>query len=410
MKLVDLDIIVTAPPAPGWGGRYWIIPKITTDTGVVGYGECYASSVGPEAMKAVIADVFERHMAGENPENIELMFRRVYSSGFTQRPDLTVIGAWSGLEIACWDILGKDRDRPIHALLGGRMNDRIRAYTYLYPHPSHALPAFWADPVMAAESAMDAVEKGYTAVKFDPAGPYTIRGGHMPSMHDITQSVLFCKTIREAVGARADLLFGTHGQFSTGGAIRLGQALERFNPLWYEEPIPPDNVGEMAKVAEAVRIPVATGERLTTKNEFSSILRQGAATIVQPALGRAGGIWETKKIAILAETYNAQVAPHLYAGPVEWAANVQLAASIPNILMAETIETPFHSALIKNSIKVEDGYILVPTGPGLGIDFDEDLARAHPYTDEGLHLQMQEDPISYRGVNTFEGGAPVKTE
>ena len=361
-------------------------------------------------MKAVIADVFERHMAGENPENIELMFRRVYSSGFTQRPDLTVIGAWSGLEIACWDILGKDRDRPIHALLGRRMNDRIRSYTYLYPPPSHALPAFWADPVMAAESAMDAVEKGYTAVKFDPAGPYTIRGGHMPSMHDITQSVLFCKTIREAVGARADLLFGTHGQFSTGGAIRLGQALERFNPLWYEEPIPPDNVGEMAKVAEAVRIPVATGERLTTKNEFAAILRQGAATIVQPALGRAGGIWETKKIAILAETYNAQVAPHLYAGPVEWAANVQLAASIPNILMAETIETLFHSALIKNSIKIEDGYIPIPTGPGLGIDFDEDLARAHPYTGEGLHLQMQEDPISYRGVNTFEGGAPVKTE
>ena len=410
MELVDLDIIVTAPPAPGWDGRYWIIPKVTTDTGVVGYGECYASSVGPEAMKAVIVDVFERHMAGENPENIELMFRRVYSSGFTQRPDLTVMGAWSGLEIACWDILGKDRDRPIHALLGGRMNDRIRAYTYLYPHSSHALPAFWADPVMAAESAMDAVEKGYTAIKFDPAGPYTIRGGHMPSMHDITQSVLFCKTIREAVGPRADLLFGTHGQFSTGGAIRLGQALERFNPLWYEEPIPPDNVAEMAKVAEAVRIPVATGERLTTKNEFAAILRQGAATIVQPALGRAGGIWEAKKIAILAETYNAQVAPHLYAGPVEWAANVQLAASIPNILMAETIETSFHSALIKNSIKIEDGYIPIPTGPGLGIDFDEDLARAHPYTDEGLHLQMQEDPIGYHGVNTFEGGAPVKTE
>ena len=410
MKLADLDIIVTAPPAPGWGGRYWIVPKITTNTGVVGYGECYASSVGPEAMKAVIADVFERHMAGENPENIELMFRRIYSSGFTQRPDLTVMGAWSGLEIACWDILGKDRDRPVHALLGGRMNDRIRAYTYLYPHPSHALPAFWTDPDMAAESAMDAVEKGYTAVKFDPAGPYTIRGGHMPSMQDITQSVLFCKTIREAVGARADLLFGTHGQFSTGGAIRLGQALERFNPLWYEEPIPPDNIGELAKVADAVRIPVATGERLTTKNEFSSILRQGAATIVQPALGRAGGIWETKKIAILAETYNAQVAPHLYAGPVEWAANVQLAASIPNILMAETIETPFHNALIKNSIEVQDGYIPVPTGPGLGIDFDEDLAQAHPYTDEGLHLQMQEDPISYHSVNTFEGGAPVKTK
>ncbi|MDP5086992.1 MAG: mandelate racemase/muconate lactonizing enzyme family protein, partial [Yoonia sp.] len=102
MKLADLEIIVTAPPAPGWGGRYWIIPKVTTDTGIVGYGECYASSIGPEAMKAVITDVFARHMAGENPENIELMYRRVYSAGFTQRPDLTVIGAWSGLEMACW--------------------------------------------------------------------------------------------------------------------------------------------------------------------------------------------------------------------------------------------------------------------------------------------------------------------
>jgi L-alanine-DL-glutamate epimerase-like enolase superfamily enzyme len=127
-------------------------------------------------------------------------------------------------------------------------------------------------------------------------------------------------------------------------------------------------------------------------------------------LGRSGGIWETKKIATLAEVYNAQVAPHLYAGPIEWAANVQLAATLPNILMCETIETPFHDALIKSSIKIENGYIPVPTAPGLGIDVDEDLARAHPYTDDGLHLQMQPDPISYHAPNLFAGGAPVKTD
>lgn len=152
MKLQDLDIIVTAPPAPGWGGRYWILVKVTADNGIVGWGECYASSVGPEAMKAVIADVFERHMQGENPENIELMFRRIYSSGFTQRPDLTVIGAWSGLEIACWDILGKYRERPVHALIGGRMNDRIRAYTYLYPLPHHDITKFWVSPEIDRKS------------------------------------------------------------------------------------------------------------------------------------------------------------------------------------------------------------------------------------------------------------------
>ena len=407
MKLTDLDIIVTAPPAPGWGGRYWILIKLTTDTGITGWGECYASSVGPEAMTHVIRDVFERHMADENPENIELMFRRAYSSGFTQRPDLTVMGAFSGLEIACWDILGKDRDRPVYALIGGKMTDRSRASTYLSPVAHHTRTEFWTAPELAGEAAADCVARGVLAVKFDPAGPYTMRGGHMPAMSDISQSVAFCKAIREAVGDKADLLFGTHGQFTTAGAIRLGQALEPYSPLWFEEPIPPDAVDEMAKVARAVRIPVATGERITTKAEFAPILRAGAATILQPALGRAGGIWEMKKVAAMAEVYNAQMAPHLYAGPLEWAANIHLAASIPNILMCETIETPFHDQLIKGTIRVEDGFITPPTGAGLGIDVDEALARAHPYTGDGLHLQMQEEPCDYVDGNAFEGGAPA---
>ncbi|MFV2051538.1 mandelate racemase/muconate lactonizing enzyme family protein [Aliiroseovarius sp. YM-037] len=410
MKLKDLEIFVVGPPPPGWGGRYWLFVKLTTDNGIVGYGECYASSVGPIAMEAVIEDVFARYMQGENPENIELMFRRAYSSGFTQRPDLTVMGAFSGLEIACWDILGKAHDRPVHALLGGRMNDRIRSYTYLYPLPKHEMSEFWTSPQMAAECAAEMVRIGFTAVKFDPAGPYTLRGGHMPAMRDISQSAAFCKAIRDAVGDRADLLFGTHGQFSTGGAIRLAKALEPYDPLWFEEPIPPDNIPEMAKVARATSIPVATGERLTTKAEFAEVLRQGAATILQPALGRSGGILETKKIAAIAEAHNAQIAPHLYAGPVEWAANIQLAANIPNILMVETIGTggDFHLPLIKHSITWEGGYVLPPTAPGLGIEFDEDLARAHPYTGNGLHLEMQEDPCNYTDGNAFEGGAPAR--
>ncbi|WP_170426806.1 mandelate racemase/muconate lactonizing enzyme family protein [Ruegeria arenilitoris] len=407
MKLQDLDIIITAPPAPGWGGRYWILVKVTTDTGITGWGECYASSVGPEAMRSVIQDVFERHMQGENPENIELMFRRAYSSGFTQRPDLTVMGAFSGLEIACWDILGKDRDRPVYALLGGLMNDRIRAYTYLYPLPQHNLTDFWTSPEQAGECAAEMVRRGFTAVKFDPAGPYTIRGGHMPAMTDISMSVAFCKAIREAVGDKADLLFGTHGQFNTAGAIRLGQALEPYSPLWFEEPTPPDMIDDMARVARNVRIPVATGERMTTKAEFAAVLRAGAAEILQPALGRAGGIWEMKKVAAIAEVFNAQMAPHLYAGPVEWAANIHLAASIPNLLLLETIETPFHDQLINGTLRVENGFVPAPTAPGLGIEVNEELARAHPYTGDGLHLQMQEDPCDYANGNAFQGGAPA---
>lgn len=409
MKLTNLDIIVTAPPAPGWGGRYWILVKLQTDTGITGWGECYASSVGPDAMEAVIRDVFERYFEGENPENIERLFRRTYSSGFTQRPDLTVMGAFSGLEIACWDILGKDRDRPVYALLGGLMNERLRAYTYLYPLKQHNLSDFWTSPEMAAESALAMVEKGYTAVKFDPAGPYTMRGGHMPAMSDISLSVAFCRAIREAVGNKADLLFGTHGQFNTAGAIRLGQALEPYSPLWFEEPTPPDNIEDMARVAKNVRIPVATGERLTTKSEFATVLRTGAAEILQPALGRAGGIWEMKKVAAIAECYNAQIAPHLYAGPVEWAANIHLAASIPNLLMIETIDTTFHDALISSSIIVEDGFVTPPTAPGLGIEVNEALARKHKFGGEGLHLQMQDAPCDYVNGNSFAGGAPLKS-
>jgi galactonate dehydratase len=409
MKLQDLEIFTVGTPPPGWGGRYWIFVKVTTACGITGYGEVYAAAVGPKAMQAVIADVFARHMHDENPENIEKMFRRAYSSGFTQRPDPTVMGAFSGLEIACWDILGKAHDRPVHALIGGLMNERVRSYTYLYPLPHHDISDFWTSPDLHAESAAEMLKLGFTAVKFDPAGPYTMRGGHQPAMRDIERSIDICRAIRGAVGDKADLLFGTHGQFTTSGAIRLGHAIEEFRPMWFEEPIPPDNLSEFARVADAVRIPIATGERMTTKVEFAAALRAGVS-ILQPALGRSGGILETKKIAAIAEVHNAQIAPHLYAGPVEWAANIQLSANIPNHLITETILTggEFHLALIKNSITWEDGFIHAPTAPGLGIEFDEELARNHPYDGNELHLQMQEDPCDYQKANSFAGGAPPR--
>lgn len=408
MKLADLDIFVIGTPPPGWGGRYWIVVRLTTACGIAGHGEVYAASVGPAAMRAVIEDVFARHMRGENPENVELMFRRAYSSGFTQRPDLTVMGAFSGLEIACWDIIGKARGRPVWALLGGKMNERLRAYTYLYPLPHHDRRAFWTSPEMNAEAALHYVGRGFTALKLDPAGPYTIRGGHQPALWDIALSVRMCAAIREAVGNRADILFGTHGQFTPGGALRLGAAIEPFRPLWFEEPIPPDNLLDVAQVARAVRIPVATGERMTTKAEFGTLLRSGGAQILQPATGRSGGLWETKKIAALAEAFGAQVAPHLYAGPVEWAANIHLGVTLPNLLMVECIEEggDFHLPLIGHAIRVEGGFITPPEAPGLGIAFDEERARAHPYAGDALHLQMQEAPCNYAEGNDFEGGAP----
>ncbi len=408
MKLEALEIFTIGTPPPGWGGRYWIVVKLVTECGLSGYGEVYAAAVGPQAMDAVIRDVFDRHCKGENPENVELMFRRAYSSGFTQRPDPTVMGAFSGLEIACWDILGHACGRPVWALLGGMMNERLRAYTYLYPLPHHDKAAFWTSPDMNAESALAAVDQGFTAIKLDPAGPYTLRGGHQPGMRDIDLCDRMLGAVRAAIGNRADILLGTHGQFTPAGAIRLGAAMERHQPLWFEEPVPPDDIPGMAEVARAVRIPVATGERLSTRAEFGAVLRAGAASILQPALGRAGGIWEVRKIAAIAEIFGAQLAPHLYAGPVEWAANIHLAATIPNLLMIECIQEggAFHLPLIGHTLRVEDGFVTPPDRPGLGISFDETLARAHPYAGNTLHLQMQESPCDYTHGNSFEGGAP----
>lgn len=405
MKLTDLDVIVTGNPPPGFGGRYFLFVKLRTDTGLVGWGECYAAAVGPEAMTAVIADVFSRHMEGESPESIEAMFRRVYSSGFTQRPDPTVMGAFSGLEIACWDILGKDRNRPVHALIGGRVQERLRAYTYLYPEPDEGDAAFYNSPDRAAEAAAALVAQGFSAVKFDPAGPYTAMGGHQPTQEDLARSVAFCAAVREAVGRRADILFGTHGQFTPAAAIRIAHAIAPYSPLWFEEPVPPDDPGAMAQVAAASPVPVATGERLTTRAEFAPLLATRAVSIVQPALGRVGGIWEARKLAALAESFGAQVAPHLYAGPIEWAANLQLAAAIPNFLIAETIGTGggFHAELLSAPIPFEAGYLRLTDAPGLGVELNETLARAHPYTGTRLHLEMQPGPHA-PGAKPWAGG------
>jgi len=398
MKLKDIEIFIVGNPPPSWGGRYFVFVKLITNTGIIGYGEVYAASIGPETMSKVIQDVFFRHMEGEKPENIEMMFRRCYSSGFSQRPDPTVIGAFSGLEMACWDIIGKSLNRSVYSLIGGSMQKKIRSYTYLYPLPKHDVKKFWSSPSMAVESALEMIKLGFTAIKFDPAGPYTIRGGHQPSMADIEISVEFCSALRKAVSYKADLLFGTHGQFTTSGAIRLGKKLEKFNLLWFEEPIPPDNIEEFSKVAKALNTPIATGERLSTKSEFAAILKSGGASILQPALGRSGGILETKKIASIAEVFNAQIAPHLYAGPIEWAANIQLATNIPNLLIAETILTggDFHMQLINNNISWKDGYIITPDKPGLGIDFNEKIALNSPYKEKSLHLEMQESPPDYK--------------
>jgi len=300
----------------------------------------------------------------------------------------------SAIEMAMWDIVGKAVEKPVYELLGGKVHERLRTYTYIYPEGNET-DAIYHDAELSAQRAAEYVKQGFTAVKFDPAGAYSAFDPRQPSLESLDRSEKFVRLLREAVGSKADLLFGTHGQFTASGAIRLAKRLEPYDPLWFEEPTPPEMPEEMALVARATSIPVATGERLTTKYEFSRVLACRAASILQMALGRVGGILEAKKIAGMAEAHYAQVAPHLYCGPVEGAANIQLSACIPNFLILESIQTwsGFHAKILKKPIRWEDGYIIPSEDPGLGIELDEDVARAHPYTGDKLHLEMADRPI-----------------
>ena len=229
---------------------------------------------------------------------------------------------------------------------------------------------------------------GFTAVKQDPAGPYSFQGGRELSLTELGRSEYNARRIREAVGDRADILFGTHGQMTTSSAIRLARRLEQYDPLWFEEPCPPDQVDAIGRVAASATIPVATGERLTTKVEFHHALKAGVS-ILQPDIGRSGGIWETKKIAVISELYNAQVAPHIYCGPVAHAAAAQVAFSAPSFLILETIQTEFHDAVVKQPLGWDSGFMTAPTAPGLGVELNDDVIAAHPYTTGGrLHLEM----------------------
>jgi galactonate dehydratase len=394
MKLTDIETFVVGNPPPHFGGRYFVFVKLTTDSGVSGIGEAYCVPFEPHLVAKMIEDVFARYMAGQDPHDIETMWRRVYSSGFTQHPDLTLMGVLSALEMACWDIVGKEANQPVYKLLGGKVHERLRAYTYIYPRPGDQSDVYH-DPDLAAERAAEYLAQGFTALKFDPAGAYTAFDGRQLSLEALDLCERFARQLREAVGTKADLLFGTHGQMTAAGAIRLAKRLEPYDPLWLEEPVPPDAPEEMAKVARATSIPVATGERLTTKYDFARLLNAGAAAILQMNLGRVGGLLEAKKIAGMAEVYHAQIAPHLYCGPIVGAANIQIATCSPNFLILESIESwgGFHSDILKTPIQFEEGHVIPPTAPGLGVELNEEVARANPYTGTMLHLEMTQHPV-----------------
>jgi L-alanine-DL-glutamate epimerase-like enolase superfamily enzyme len=395
MKLDSVKVFLVSNPPPGFGGRYFVFLKLKTACGIEGVGEVYAATFGPRVVGKMVEDLFARRFAGRDPLQIESLWRESYGSGFAQRPDISLLGVLSGLEMACWDIIGKSVGQPVYNLLGGKVNERLRSYTYLYPAAGEG-DEFYHDADRSASRAAEYVAQGFTALKFDPTGGFSAYDPRQPTQEALERTVRLTRLVREAVGRRADLLLGTHGQFTTSGAIRLARQLEPFDPLWFEEPVPPEMPEQMALVARATSIPIATGERLTTKYEFARVLACGAANILQMNLGRVGGLLEAKKVAALAEVHYAQIAPHLYCGPVVGAANIQIATCSPNFLILESIQQwgGIHAELLQQPIRWEQGYVIPPTTPGLGVELNEKVALAHAYVeDSALHLEMIDHPL-----------------
>ena len=371
MKIVDVKTYLVDVPPPHWGGRRWIFVKLITDEGIEGVGECTYHTQLNHVVVELIKDWGERFLIGADPFRIEKIWSTLYEGPCVRHSGPLTTPAMSAIEIACWDIVGKALNQPIYNLLGGMFHEKLRAYSYLLP---------WRrgdSPEKTGELALSYVEKGFTAVKFDP-----VDAGTADRLETLNYAESVIRGIRDAVGDRCDILIGTHGQFNTNSAIRFAKRVEQYDPLWFEEPIPPENIKEMARVAQSTSIPIATGERLLTKYEFADLLEQQAASILQMDLTITGGILEAKKIASMGEAHYAQIAPHLYGGPIGGAANIQLDVCSPNFLIQEGIHTwdGFHADILKEPLQWEDGYIIPSTKPGLGIELNDAVLERHSIT------------------------------
>ena len=376
MKVTGLRTMVVEAEEPYIGGRYFLFLELQTDEGITGIGEriagsSYSDHLGDlKSQVSLIEEFAGQFVIGENPLNIERIWDRMYGARHDLRhPSLYATPVISAIDMALWDIAGKAANQPIYNLLGGQYHETLRAYAYM---PSDGLDEH---PEKAGDVAAQLLAEGNSACKIDPFMPlHPIRD--IP-LWEIERAGKIFESIRKAVGNQLEVGIGTHGQMPTYSAIRVAHYLEPYHPFWFEEPVMPENVEEMARVAAHTSIPIATGERLVTKYEFARVLEKQAAQIIQLDVGQCGGITEAKKIAGMAEAHYAMIAPHMYCGPVAAAAAIQIDTCSPNFLIQEANQGPLHKTIFQQPLVVENGVIIPPTGPGLGVEFDEDVLRAH---------------------------------
>ena len=369
MKITSIKAIPYAPdPIPnpylqsvGMTGTWnYVGVKVETDEGITGWGD---STCGPLTVASMVEE-FGQLLIGKDPSRIEEHWQNLYHHFFVRGGPIQT-SAMSGIEMALWDIKGKTHGLPVYEMLGGLMRDRIWCY------------GRWdgTNPESAVENAMSYIDQGVTALKGDPFH----HRGHLITYEAEKLAIEIFQAVREAVGYEVELLVEVHGRLTPSAAIRIGNEIEHLRPFVYEEPVPFQNMDAMKRVADSVNIPIATGERLYTKWDYADLLKRQIVAMIQPDVIQGGGISELKKIAAMAEAEYVGFQPHAIHGPMDVLAALHLDASTPNFMIHEGGMKPwFQDAFIGDFPIQKDGYLPVPTSPGLGGDMNEEWLAAHP--------------------------------
>ncbi len=345
----------------------WVFVKVMTDSGLYGVGEATLEYREPTVVQAIME--LERYLVGKDPHNIEAFWHDTCRDAYW-RGGVVLMSALAGVEMALWDIKGKDLGVPVYKLLGGKVRDSVKCY-------ANGWFAGAKTPEEFAEKAKIAVENGFSGLKWDPFGKAYLNIDPK-SLNDALDCVA---AVKDAVGDKVHLIIEGHGRFNVPTAVRIGNALEKFGILWFEEPIPPDDKKGIAWVRSKIATPVSGGERLYSRFEYADYLRMECADFWQPDVSHAGGIMEVRKIASMAEAHYIPVCPHNPSGPVANAATLQLAACTPNFYLLETMSSdiPWRADVSTERVKFENSEMFIPDLPGLGIDINEEEIAKHPY-------------------------------
>ncbi|MBO5747024.1 MAG: galactonate dehydratase, partial [Clostridia bacterium] len=341
--------------------------KIYTDEGITGVGEGTLEYKEKAFLGAL--EHIKEYLVGQDPRDIERHWHHIYRDAYW-RGGPVLMSALSAVECALWDILGKSLNVPVYQLLGGKYHDKVRIYV-------NGWFAGAKEPEEFAEKAKIAVSRGVTAMKWDPFGKSYLQ----ISNADLDKALRNVAAVREAVGNSVDLLIEGHGRFDVPTGIKIAKELEQFKPMFFEEPVPPDNIDALKAVRDKSPVAISAGERLYSRWDYRKLFDIRAADYIQPDISHAGGISELKKIAAEAESRYIPFAPHNPSGPVANAATLQLAASCPNFCILEIMysDVEWRKDVTDEKLEYKDGYITIPDRPGLGIEINEEECLKHPY-------------------------------